>query len=293
MHSMDWDDLRFVLALARKGSLSQAAISMGVTHTTVGRRLRSLEDGLKVRLFDRTPDGFVLTASGADLVQVAEGTERELHALQSRLLGRDVQLSGDLRVAAMDIMLPRYREVLRDFMTSHPSVNLTLTMSDIEVSLTRRQADVAFRMTNSPPEHLVGRRVHRVEFAVYGHRELVAAVGPAPRYEDFPWIHWDERLNMTWLDHWLAQHAPGAHVALRLDAPAWVIQEAIGSGYGVHFLATVDGDADPRLERIGPIHPQFGRDIWLLTLQELRHQRRVRAFMDHVYGALKAGAATA
>ncbi len=283
---MDWDDLRYVLAIARGKTLSRAAAGLRTSHTTVGRRLRAIEEKLGVRLFDQTPEGFVATAAGQVVAATAERMEAEVHAVESQVLGGDVRLAGKLRVGTMDMVFRGFHEVFSTFAARFPEVELTVTCSDTEVSLPRREADVVLRLTGSPPKYLVGRKVLRVDFAVYGQRALVEQLGPGAGYADFPWLHWDERLNMTWLDDWLAAHAPGARIALRLDASSLILRHAIAAGIGVHFLACFEGDADPALTRIGPPHQAFSRDLWLLTLPELRDTSRVRAFMDHAAARL-------
>ncbi|MCB9524710.1 MAG: LysR family transcriptional regulator [Myxococcales bacterium] len=281
---MNWDDLQIVLALARAGSLSGAAKALRVTHTTVGRRLRQLEEGLGVRLFDQTPDGFVATAAGQDMRAVAEAVEGQVLALEGRVQGRDVRLQGPLRVSTMDLLARRYVGQLQGFLTRYPGVALTLTTTDDEVSLTRRHADVALRLTNSPPPYAIGRRVDEVAFAAYGRRDLVAAHGgPDAPWAALPWLSWDERGPAAqWLDGWLAQNAPGARVALRIDLNSAGIVHAVQAGLGVHFLPLHEGDAQPDLVRVGRVLDEFTRGVWLLTLDELRHTPRVRAFMDHM-----------
>ena len=279
---MDWDALRVVLALARHGTLSRAARELDATHTTVGRRLRALEDSLGARLFDATPDGFVLTTAGQEVLEVATRTEEELLALESRVLGGDVRLSGALRVTTMDILFRRYRGAFTSFAARHPDVALTLQCTDNEGSLTRREADVALRMTNSPPESLVGRKIGSVDFAVYASARLAEQVGRDAEYGAYPWIHWDERRAARWLDAWLSENAPEARIALRVDVSSFVLREIVASGVGVHFLATSEGDSDERLVRIGPIAAHLSREVWLLTLPELRRNARVRAVMDHM-----------
>ncbi|PRP96419.1 LysR family transcriptional regulator [Enhygromyxa salina] len=279
---MNWDDLRYVLAISRDQTLSGAAERLGVTHTTAGRRLRAIEEALGVRLFDRTPEGFMPTAAGQDIAEVAERLEGEVLALEGRVLGRDAQLRGKLRVATMDMLFRRYHGAFSSFMTRYPSVELTVVCSDNEVSLTRREADVVLRMTNTPPEYLVGRKVGRVEFAVFASTELYERMGPDATYADYPWIHWDERLNMRWLDAWLADNAPNARVAMRIDFQPLLLRQAIAAGIGVHFLACFEGDDDPGLTRVGPVQSDYSRDLWLLTLPDLRNTNRIRAFMDHI-----------
>ncbi len=284
---MHWDDLRYVLALTRERTLSGAASKLSVRHTTVGRRLKEIEGTLGVRLFDRTPDGYMPTGAGQDLADVAERVEAEVLAAKGRVLGRDGELEGTLRVSTMDMLFRGYHEVFSSFVARYPSVELTVSTTDDEVSLTRRQADVVLRLTGKPPDHLVGRKVGRVEFAVYASKKLVARIGTKAPLEAYPWLNWDERLNAHWLDDWLRVNAPGARTVLWLDTSTLGLHAAVAAGLGVHFLACFDGDADPLLHRIGPVEPAFSRDVWLLTLRELRSTRRVRAFMDHVESSLR------
>lgn len=280
---VDWEDLRYVLALAKHGTFSQAAAALGTTHTTVSRRLRGLEESLGTPLFDATPDGFVLTAAGEQAVHAAERVEQEVLTLQARVFGGDARLSGKLRVTTMDILYRRYRVAFTRFAERYPGIELTVSCNDVEASLTRRDADVALRMTNTPPEHLVGRKLGHVEFAVYAAKSLVTRVGRGQPYAAYPWLHWDERLGASWLDAWLSRNAPEARIAARVDAGSLALREIVASGMGVHFLAVFEGDEDGRLERIGPVDATFNRDIWLLTLADLKQSSRVRAFLDHMH----------
>ncbi|MBL4688563.1 MAG: LysR family transcriptional regulator [Nannocystaceae bacterium] len=283
---MDWDDLRYVLAISRAHSLSEAAASLGVTRTTVGRRIRTFEERLGVRLFDRTPDGFTPTAAGQDITHVAERMEVDVLSLESRVFGNDAQLSGTLRVSTVDFLFAAYYDAFATFSELHPSVELTINANTEEVSLTRREADVALRISNSPPEHLIGRKLARLQFAVYGSKALVERIGADADYADYPWLSWDRA--RPGLDGWIRQRAPGARVALRTDGNSMVIKRAIIGGIGVHPFSVFEAAAEPNMARIGPIIPEFSRDLWLLTLADLRDNVRVRAFMDHMEVAIRA-----
>ncbi|MCB9693803.1 MAG: LysR family transcriptional regulator [Alphaproteobacteria bacterium] len=288
---MDWDDLRMVLAVGRCGTLSGATVSLRVAHTTVGRRLDRIERDLGVRLFDRTPDGFAPTDAGVEIIALAERTEAAVLEAETRVRGRDAAPDGPLRVTTLDFLLEAHAEVFASFCEAHPDIELTVSVTEEEVSLFRREADVALRMTNRPPTTLVGRKVGRVEFAVYGHRDLV---GSTQDWSALPWLHWDEKLEhlSRWLDGFLAEHAPGARIALRLGESTLARRSALLAGIGVHPLSTLEGDRFPELVRVGPVLDAFSRDLWLLTLPALRRTRRVRAFVDHVGRALRGSAGT-
>lgn len=284
---MDWDDLRYVLAIQRQRTLTDAAASLGVTRTTVGRRLKELEERLEARLFDRTQDGFVLTSAGDDIVETAQRVEMEILAAEGRILGRDAALSGRLRVSTVDFVFEHFHDVFSTFMKRYPGVELTVRVTNEVVSLLRREADVALRIGNTPAEHLSGRRIGRMQIEVYAARTLVERLGPGARLEDYPWIYPDERSDGRWLDRWLAKNAPGARVTMRSDDYS-VIRKAVSAGMGVYFLTCFDGDADPGLMRLGARLVEEARDLWVLSLPDLRHNSRIRAFMDHVYDAFQA-----
>lgn len=280
-----WDDLRHLLAVSRHGTLTRAAEALDVTRTTVGRRLDALEATIGVRLFDRTPDGLVPTPAGQDLVETAERVEEELLAAEGRLVGRDAELSGELRVSTLDYLLWAYTPLFRSFLERYPSIELTLQATLDEVSLPRREADVALRMTDTPPEGLIGRRVGEIGFAVYASEALVARVGDGAPYGAFPWVGLDGEPMRRWLDQWLAENAPGARIALRIDEGAILRRQAVCEGLGAHFMPTFEADALPGLRRLGPVH--FTRDLWLLTLPQLRHTARVRAFLRHMADGIR------
>lgn len=280
---VDWDDLRFVLAVARHRSLARAGAALGVTHTTVGRRLAALERAVGVRLFERTPTGFVPTDSGRDLMATGEQIEAEVLAAEARVRGQDSALQGEVRLSTLDVLFERYRAAFASFVQRYPNVVLTVSAPLDQVSLTRREADVALRMTNTPPEHLVGRKVGRMSFGVYGSDTVVKRIGADAPLDSYPWVGWDERSPIGhWFGAWAAEHAPGLKVVLRTDESTLVRRSALLAGIGVQLLARSEGDALPGVSRIGPEFPQFDRDVWLLTLRELRQATRIRAVMDHL-----------
>ena len=283
---MDWDDARYVLALHRERTLSGAAATLGVTRTTVGRRLKSAEERLGVRLFDRTGEGLQPTAAGDELAVTATRVEAELQVAEGRLLGRDAELRGPLRVTTLDFVFAGFTSTFGSFVERYPHVGLTVNVSTVNLSLLRRDADVALRLGNTPAEGLFGRRVGRMVFEAYASRALAERIGSQAQLADYPWLHLDERSDVRWYDGWLAAHAPDARIALRSDDYA-VRRRAIAQGIGVGFLACFDGDADPDLVRIGARLAKEAQDLWVLTLPELRHNRRIHAFMEHVHEAFE------
>ncbi len=162
MQDRDWDDLRYFLSVGRQGSLSAASKQLNVNHSTVLRRIASLEHKLGVRLFERHPTGYVMTLAGEELRARLANVADQIESAQRQLSGRDIALSGSIRITTTDtlahgLLTPYFAK----FRRVQPGIQLQLTMSNAFFSLSKREADVAIRPSNTPPENLIGRRVGR------------------------------------------------------------------------------------------------------------------------------------
>ncbi|WP_449220740.1 LysR family transcriptional regulator [Tistrella mobilis] len=277
---MNWDDLRYFLALQRSGSLLGAARVLKVDHTTVARRVDALETALGLRLFDRLPRGWVPTADGERLLPAAERVEEGVIAL-GRAGAAAGGLAGTVRVAVPPVfgahfLAPR----LAPLALAHPELELELAGDIGAVSLLRRDADLAVRLDRTGDGELIGRHLGRMGFALYG----------TPEHAARPPAHWefagyDDRLAGVAQQRWLIRQAAGRPVRLRANDLA-ALAEYAATGLALaalpHFLA----DPDPRLVRVvEDADDEAGRDIWLLVHADLRRSPRVRAVMDAVIGA--------
>lgn len=281
----DWDDVRYFLAVARQGSLSAAARLLGVNHSTVLRRLAALEEAMGVRLFDRLPRGYVLTAAGEDLNRSAQAMEETLAAASRRLSGRDAQLEGTLRVTTVDILamhiLPRH---LAAFRALHPGIRVDMTVAEANLSLTRREADVAIRLSAQLPDSLVGRALSGLAFAPYGEAGMVERHGGAPLAQAV-WAGLDESFDHTAMARWLKTEIPQERVVHRVNSVA-VLVESVRAGLGYGLLPCALADRMPELRRVGPLAPDSEVRLWLLTHGDLRMMGRVRAFLGFMAAAL-------
>lgn len=174
---LDWDDLRFFLAIARHGSLSAAARDLRVAQSTAGRRLAALEATLGVRLLNRTPEGYVPTLAGQDVRRQAERLEAEALALQRNVGGRDTRLAGLVRVTcaeavASHILAPCFAALHR----RHPDIMIELLPGTRELSLSRREADISVQLARPDQHDLVVRRLGRLAFGVYASRPTLSSV---------------------------------------------------------------------------------------------------------------------
>ena len=279
-----WDDLRLVLAVARGGSLSAAARRLGVNHSTVFRRLGNLETALAVRLFDRQARGYAATAAGADLLTTAEAIEEQMIALERRLAGQDLSLSGAIRITAPDdVFEPILAGALARFRQRYPDITLEVAIDNRMLNLTRREADVALRPARSPDDNLVGRRIGRVASRAYLPRALLDDYsGPA----NLPWAAWEEGSGPPGERAWFKSHVASERIVFRCNSMQHLLT-ACRTGIGAAVLPCFLGDAHPDLARLPDFGAPLETQLWLLTHPDLRRTARIRAFLDFLYEELR------
>jgi DNA-binding transcriptional LysR family regulator len=280
LHSkLDWDDLRFVLAIAREGSLSGAARALAVTHSTVFRRLGAIEREAGVRLFDRFRDGYAATPAGESTAKLAAHFADEVLALERALSGQDLRPSGMVRITTTDTIGALLMPHLYGLRVAHPDIRLELTISNAMANLTRREADIALRPTLEPAETLVGRRVCEIAHAIYGSHEYLSQTRNK-NLAAHDWIGLDDALAGTVIGRWMRDNVPDAHIACRVDAlPA--LRDAACAGLGLAMLPCYVGDVAGGLRRATRATAKELRSaLWLLTHDDLKRTARIRAVMD-------------
>jgi DNA-binding transcriptional LysR family regulator len=279
MHRMDWGDLRFFHAIARAGSVRGAAVKMKVNHSTVLRRITTFEEKLGVRLFDRLPTGYVMTPAGEDMLVSAERIDEEVAALDRRVFGQDAQLSGELRVTVPDALGSHLiTPILADFSRAYPGIELDLAVSIKAFNLTKREADVAVRITSKPPEHLIGRRLLRYAKSVYASVDYLAT-HDLSKPSNCCWIGWEDSAPKPW---WIKE-SDFVDVPLRHKINNEYVQlEAAKAGMGLTMLPCFMADREPALRRVPPGRVLPSYEIWVLTHVDLRHTVRVRTFMSFI-----------
>lgn len=273
---MNWDDTRFFLALAREGTLSAAARVLDTRHTTVARRIQSLEEGCGATLFVSTPDGYQLTEHGERALQVALEAEEHLLALERTLQGSSSELTGQLRVAMADVLVGLLAGALRTCRKLYPDIELGVLVGHQVSELHRHDADLAICITHTPPKHLVGRRIMTLRYAAFGKKGGHDTWAQEP--EHLPWIMWDERLNAHATERWFKRIAQGRPAAYRIDSASALI-ELVRQGLGVGVLPISVG-RHYGLAQLGEHIEELDNEVWVLTHPDLRHAARIVAFMD-------------
>lgn len=275
---MDWNDLRVFVAVCQEGSVSGAGQTLGLSHTTVSRRMSALEDELGARLFDRSRDGYSMTQAAEDILARALKMEEQALAIHRETDGRDQQLRGSLVLTvpydfAVPIVIPR----LPRFIAQYPCIDLELSTGLELADLNARDADIALRITASPPEQLIGRKVLPLNLGIYASRDYLRRC-QAPeivlyrRYRSVP--------------DWAKYPFPSLRMALRVDSVV-ALHQSVREGLGIARLPCFLGDADPTLLRLDVESPTTTFGIWVLHHPDLRATARVRACRDFLYETLE------
>lgn len=284
---MNWDDLRYFLAVAETESLAGAARRLSVNHSTVFRRINRFEKDVGSRLFERLADGYQLTVAGDELLVHAKSVGQEVDQLQLKILGKDFRPSGTVRMTApeniVNVYLARY---LATFRKDYPDIRVEIDVGPESRDLTRREADLAIRATSTPPPHLVGRRALSIGWSFFASRRYLKRAGrPGSTLE----LAAHELIGP---DGALRQLAPFRHVESNvelkigmrcssLNAMSAMAEEGLG-------IALLPDDQNKRaLERLFPPEPAYASELWLLTHPELRKTERVRLLMSHLHQSLQ------
>ncbi|MFW8586636.1 LysR family transcriptional regulator [Rhizobium beringeri] len=277
---MEWSDLKLFLAIARFGTLGAAARSLGLTQPTMGRRLRALETSLGQTLFQRTTDGFVLTDEGTAVFAGAERIEEEALAMERVLAGGSGQLDGFLRLSSSDwfgahVLSP----VLAEFSQVHPKVVVELLTDSRLLSLSRREADLVFRIQPFTEAEIISRKLIHIEYGLYisrGTPHPEAGDGAGARL-----VTMDEAFGDMPDVGWLQRLLPRADIVMRSNSRD--VQAALcANGAGLAVLPRPLGDSLAAIELVDLGEPPPGRDTWVGYHRDMKRLARLRALLDLV-----------
>lgn len=278
MNSIEWNDVRLMLAIHRAGTLTGAAGLTGLSQPTLSRRLRSMEMALGQKVFQRTGSGFALTDEGLLLLPHALRAEEEFLAMERQLEGASAELQGQIRVASSDWFGARVlSRWIAEFRRSHPGVAVELLTDSRQISLTHREADIALRIA---PFHEAGvkqRRFSKIRYGLYCAEtmpkqypragtavELITMNGAFEHFPDVLWLK-DKfpRGRVTFTSN--AREAQARHCA---------------EGGGLAVLPKVLAAGVPGLREVPVADPPPSRDLWLGYHEDLRQAPRIKAFLE-------------
>ena len=299
MKKLDWDDLRFFLAVAAAGSLSAAARELGVNTTTVLRRIASLEEALQARLFERLRSGYALTQEGTRLMETLEPVDQRLTSLSRDFQAGATSLQGTVRLGASDIIasgfvapsLGRFRaekpDIALDVVTD-PS--LTGPGAAPRVLNALRDVDLALRLARPTQGDMLVRKLGDVAYGLYATPSYIERFGTVSISGDLSghqivgFSPDDRPLGPVW---WLSRAERNARVIMR-SSNAAVRLGTVMADEALAALPCFEADRLSGVERIAGPDLIGGLELWLLTRSDLAQLGHVRAVMDFLVAEVKA-----
>ncbi|MFL6774547.1 MAG: LysR family transcriptional regulator [Sphingomicrobium sp.] len=289
---LDWNDLKYFLAVARDGSTLAAARSLRTSQTTVARRIAAMERALGIHLFEKRQAGYALTPEGQNLLGRAEQVEAALRGFSDAASAHSRSVSGTVKITTEEIYATTIlAPLLRELHELHPDIVIELDTSQAVRDLGAGEADISLRSTKADtqlPAGLVGRQLCIDDWALYCSRDYAARIGvPRSRAElknhsfiggggGNLWIHYQNWLQSLGLEQQVAMH----------HASSGGLLSGVRSGFGIAVLPCIVADSDPDLVQCLPPRGEHGRILWLFTHERVRHTPRVRTVIDFLYERL-------
>ncbi|MEM6817453.1 MAG: LysR family transcriptional regulator [Pseudomonadota bacterium] len=284
MHNFDWDDIRVFLAIVDAGSVSEAAVDLGINQSTVSRRMTSLEERLGVNLFERARGSrWILTAAGEQMSGAAGLMQDSANSITREVLRNSTEISGHVTVTFFDhgsrfIGVPTIAKIAREY----PELTISMNISTDALDLGSREADVAIRFAPSVPDDVVARRICSVSIGVYGTQEWYDRFKAGE--QGIPLIAWSKSNNVS---EWLGAVVPGGQLMYEANRPQAISQMA-RLGAGVAAISCFEGEQTPELVRFAEIPVIRESYLWVISHEDLRTTARVRIVRDQMIKALEA-----
>lgn len=283
LSTIDWDDVRLFLELTRQGSARGAAQALGLSHSTVVRRVERLESSLGARLFDRDFTGYRPTPAGQTLLDSALKAEEAILTADRQLHGRDASLSGEITLTMPDLLAYYFlMPELVTFTERYPEIDLKMLISYDVFDLARREADIALRVyvdQRMPPDDLVGRKLETVWSCYYASKAYLDQHDLTAKEPTARWIGWsDDEPFPEWV-----RNSPFPHIpAYGYLNNAMLQARAVQCGFGLGALPCFVGDALPGVVRVPGCEPYSNYELWMLSHPDLRDTARHRVFREFI-----------
>ncbi len=282
---MNWEDLRYFLAVCRAGSMRGAAKELKVNHSTVSRHIDSFEEAIGKRLFKRNASGYQCTREGQEIFEYAEGLENKLFSIERYISAKDETMSGIIRVTAVgfvaeELLMPMFAR----FCELYEDIELEINGSNKPLSLSNRQSDIAFRLCNSPPEHLIGQKLCAVHETAYVSKRFAKQVIDKNWRQSFNWVGWNDkkltpRNRVTDVYSEFSSKHKIEDIYLQI--------QACRQGLGAIVLPCFIGDRNPGLIRVPPYASFELLDLWILHHPDMRGNPKLQAFSKFMKGEIK------
>ncbi|MCY4044159.1 MAG: LysR family transcriptional regulator [Cellvibrionales bacterium] len=278
---MNWDNIKVFLAVARGGSISNAGRELGVNHSTVLRRIQSLEDELNAQLFIREPRGYTLTKAGEQILDSAIMMDQDASALKRQIAAVDEKPSGDLKIAMPPGTCMNLMPIIADFKKMYPDINLLLDSQPSLHNLDKMEAEVAIRLSMEAPEHYMSHQLFEMPFKVYGNATYLEEIGTIERLSDVSWVCYDLPTIDISMSEWLKSQDPKTHVSVSVNTLA-LVKQSIESNLGISFLPIHVAEESPSLREVTEFGYSFDFPVYLIAHRVLYYQVRIKKFFEFI-----------
>ena len=278
----NWEDLRFLLAIADAGSLSGAARHLQVDHATVSRRLNALEENLKTRLVIRAARSCHLTVLGQQVLEIARQMEATAFTIDRLALAAQHPISGNVSISAPPVLATHLlAKCLNKFHQCHPQIQLSIASQAARISLSRQEADIALRLVRPADNNDVARKLGNMPFALYASKDYVHQSDP----DSWKFIGYDKQFSGMPHAGWITSTAGIRPIVCSVSDISSQL-EAAKSGVGVASLPRFMGDSDPELVSLPFDGEIYSPEIWLAIHADLRHSPLMRIVLDFIANAV-------
>jgi DNA-binding transcriptional LysR family regulator len=280
---VDWNGLKYLLALKRAGTLAGAARELGVDHSTVSRRLSALEEGIGSQLLRRTPEGLCFTEAGNHAALTAEAMDASASSLLSKLAGADDRDAGVVRLTCAEGFIPYLVAGALELRAEHPELRVELLPSTVALDLMRREADIALRMFRPTQPALVARRIGQLGWSLYASDAYVARKGTLRSLgdlSDHDLVAYGAELKAGFGPRWLEEHAANGTIVMRCDTVRSAVL-AVTQGVGIGTMPCYLAAGEPSLRRLTP-EVTANAEMFLVTAPDLQDLKRIRLVLEMV-----------
>ena len=287
----DWDQLRYFLALARDKTLTCAGHSLQVSHSTVFRKIKAMEDELGVTLFENTSTGYSLTEAGLNLLEETEEVGEVIESSFRRLIGLDQRVKGSVVLATTESIAGKLLPLsFQKFQEQYPEIQLEIRVGQETLNLSKREADIAIRQSRNPPLNLVGRKIAPLAFALFAHQSYIEKKGAIDFPNDIDQHHFillDESMSFLEAKSWLDRKVGNPAGMIKVNSMITLVQ-LCEAGLGIAAFPDYPKTfLNPQLKRIMGL-PKFKESsLWILTHKDLIRSKRIRLATDFFYQELK------
>lgn len=283
MHNIRWDDLQYVLTVANEGSLSAAARALGVNHSTVLRRIDTFEYRHKLRIFHKLPTGYKLTVEGQKLLESALAIESTVRELEHKVFGQELKLEGTLRITTTDALSRLILGThLAAFHRLYPKIQLELSLTSRQLDISHLDADIAIRPANELPAHLVGTKLSKIAFGVYGSPEYINGLKSKHPLKSASWLMMHRGSASLQVSELISEDK----IVMKADSFEPLIIAAENQ-MGLAYLPCFLGNSKGTLQRVDMEVMHQNTDLWMMTHKDLEDSARVKAFFNFMKGAIK------